>query len=259
MHACTRLRVFARLARRDVHSPLPAVAQDGELDARRAEHGRLDGGKRVDGHSVHGEDQVALEQLPVRRRPRDEPLHRQHLPLLLLARDEPLRPRAAQAKPRAGHRAARHTQRDGAQLRVEQVQAAQRRRRAERPALARVVAARRAALLPRRLRDLGASGEDREERLGRHALELLVELVLVAAAVRAPKGLHLAALVDEDSSDGVLRAEDTSGWTALCRVFRAPREYEGCECSEYGGRQSKTAESVSSRALVGRQEHVFRF
>ena len=206
MHACTRLRVFARLARRDVHSPLPAVAQDGELDARRAEHGRLDGGIRVDGHSVHGEDQVALEQLPVRRRPRDEPLHRQHLPLLLLARDEPLRPRAAQAKPRAGHRAARHTQRDGAQLRVEQVQAAQRRRRAERPALARVVAARRAALLPRRLRDLGASGEDREERLGRHALELLVELVLVAAAVRAPKGLHLAALVDEDSSDGVLRA-----------------------------------------------------
>mmetsp|Transcript_31168 Transcript_31168/g.98373 ORF Transcript_31168/g.98373 Transcript_31168/m.98373 type:complete len:456 (-) Transcript_31168:1034-2401(-) len=201
-----RRPVRADLARRDVHRPLPAVAQDGELDARRAEHGLLDGGVCVDGHSVHGKDQVALEKLPVRRRPWDEPLHRQHLPLLLLARDEPLRPRAAQAKPRTGHRAARHTQRDGAQLRVEQVQAAQRRRRAERPALARIVAARRAALLPR-LRNLGASGKDREERLGRHALELLVELVLVAAAIGAPKGLHLAALVNEDSSDGVLERE----------------------------------------------------
>ena len=103
MHACTRLCVFARLARRDAHLPLPAVAQDGELDARRAEHGRLDGGIRVDGHSVHGEDQVALEQLPVRRRPRDEPLHRQHLPLLLLAHDEPLRPRAAQRTASRSH------------------------------------------------------------------------------------------------------------------------------------------------------------
>ena len=103
MHACTRLCVFARLARRDAHLPLPAVAQDGELDARRAEHGRLDGGVPVDGHSVHGEDQVALEQLPVRRRPRDEPLHRQHLPLLLLAHDEPLRPRAAQRTASRSH------------------------------------------------------------------------------------------------------------------------------------------------------------
>ena len=55
-HTLHRTRLQRRLL---LHLPLPAVAQDGELDARRAEHGRLDGGVPVDGHSVHGEDQVA--------------------------------------------------------------------------------------------------------------------------------------------------------------------------------------------------------
>jgi len=45
----------------------------------------------------------------------------------------------------------------------------------------------------------------------------------------------------------------------LCGVFRAPREHEGCENSEYSGLQLNTAECVSSRALVGLQESVFRF
>ena len=40
--------------------------------------------------------------------------------------------------------------------------------------------------------------------------------------------------------------------SALCRVSRAPREYEGQGCSEYSGTPPSTAEYVSSRARVGR-------
>ena len=39
----------------------------------------------------------------------------------------------------------------------------------------------------------------------------------------------------------------------LCSVFRAPREYNREEYSDYSGRRVSTAEYVSSRALVGRQ------
>ena len=45
----------------------------------------------------------------------------------------------------------------------------------------------------------------------------------------------------------------------MCSVFRAPREDNGEEDSEYSGIRPKTAEYVSSRALVGIQEYVFRF
>ena len=40
----------------------------------------------------------------------------------------------------------------------------------------------------------------------------------------------------------------------FCSVFRAPREYEGCEDSAYGRTQSTTVESVSYRALVERDK-----
>ena len=39
----------------------------------------------------------------------------------------------------------------------------------------------------------------------------------------------------------------------------APREYTGYEYAEHSGMRPSTAECVSSRVLVGRQEHVFRF
>ena len=40
----------------------------------------------------------------------------------------------------------------------------------------------------------------------------------------------------------------------MCSEFRAPREYEGYEYSEYSGIRRNTVEHVSSRALVGTQE-----
>ena len=58
------------------------------------------------------------------------------------------------------------------------------------------------------------------------------------------------------------RAEDANlraGETASCSVFRAPREYNGEEDSEYSGIRASTADDVSPRALLGRQECVFCF
>ena len=49
------------------------------------------------------------------------------------------------------------------------------------------------------------------------------------------------------------------GDTVSCSVLRAPREYTGDECSEYGRLRPNAAECVPSRALVGIQESVFRF
>ena len=54
-----------------------------------------------------------------------------------------------------------------------------------------------------------------------------------------------------------LRAEETSLGAVLRSVFRAPREDNGEEDSECSGIRLSTAEDVSSRALVGRQEHAF--
>ena len=64
-------------------------------------------------------------------------------------------------------------------------------------------------------------------------------------------------------SSGIgLRAEYAdmrAGGRYVCRAFRAPREDNGEEYSERRRARSDTVECVSSRALAGRPDSVFRF
>ena len=77
--------------------------------------------------------------------------------------------------------------------------------------------------------------------------------------VRQPQGGRYGEIWGDMGSLRAGYANLRAGGRYCARVVRAPREDNGEEDSGYSGVRVKTAESVSSRALAGVQEPVFRF
>ena len=79
------------------------------------------------------------------------------------------------------------------------------------------------------------------------------------SSVAAAYALPALAMAAQEASAYVSIRQLQGMNTVLCSVFRAPREYNGQEYSEYSGIRPNTAEYVSSRVLVGIHQYVFRF